>query len=1568
MNTNATTSYLSRLFMTESTTESTAPSAYPPEQAILLGLQPYDDNLYAIASLSGTTGYLRKTGAGLWTLDNTTYLTEITSSQITTALGYIPENAANKGIAGGYASLDSGGLIPASQLPSYVDDVLEYPNLASFPNPGVQGKIYVDVSVTKIYRWSGSTYIEITPTVGESDPVFTGSPAYGITSTNISNWNTAYGWGNHASVGYLTSFTETDPVFLASAAAGITTTNISNWNTAYGWGNHGTAGYLTSFTETDPVWTAEKINYYTKLQADARYLQSFTETDPIYTASSWYTTTNNSANWNTAYSWGNHASAGYAVTTTGTVNYVPRYTAGNTLGNSIIYASATGVGINTTVGSGQRFSVGGYGTGAASYKNIISAVQIFNDVTEAMMYYSQASIISAPFTLNHLYHYVATEGSLSGSATVTNQYGFYVTDSLYSAVNNYAFHGNVIAGTGRWNIYMAGTAANYMNGSLSIGTTATTYKVNIAGDLNLTTGSVFRINGSQISTANVIEGANLYYTDTRARSAISSTVTGLTYNTTTGVLSSTAGYSIPTTTSQTNWDTAYGWGNHASVGYLTGITFSHVTTALGYTPYNSSNPAGYITSSSLGAYLPLSGGTITGIITLSGSSAYFKSSSTLGFIVNNSADTFNNLTVKDSTGNTYIRGQVYVGGDGNSTGTQLVYNSGTWGISVTGNAATATVLQTARTINGTSFNGSADINTTEWFHSDRDFPSGTLITTSINYAVSSGDPFVLEIRGNSYGGTIPLDIQYQGYIYADTIINHGGLSNGLNISGLVAINVDGNLCFWFPTQGYWNGYNVKVYTAYATRAVNRVTSITGTSKPASTKEVVLNIRQSLHSDNYTLYSPSLTGSGASGTWGINITGTAGAVAWTNVSGRPTTVSSFTNDSGYVTSSGSVNYATSSGNADTVDGYHASNFIGYNGNSYYQVSTWLQMNGIHGMYWPSYYGAHIYANDGGSYGAIRINGSKNGWKGIYFDSGTTLMMNANESGHYGEGAGWQFRWYQGTLYTSRSTYGGGTEYTVLDSGNYNSYSPTLTGGGASGTWGISISGNAATATLASQATTNYDASAGWYPVVWRSGNTLYYSGVEIYAGGNYLRAQYINTTDDLQPGITRFVIKNGDDYHRSVTTTTAADVIRGAASGSWNVTAARATRANGNFYIDDNYGNGIVGVYSSVRYQGVFAMGDAYKLSADGTTTGSLYGLAWSHPNAGGVAANLNTHGLLVMENGSFLAAISGSIRARDDVQAPALYDSGSRVAISRGEGRNYVDYSRYVYNNGAYSGSGWVEPSDLGVRYANSAGSANSVAWTNVSGRPTAVSSFTNDSGYITSGGRAYPRRSDGGDLNFYWSGQSGQPSWLWGGNDGTNMYVWNPSNFSVNYATTAGTASNISAYTINQNLGTGNSPTFSSVNTTDSVTSNMFVNNALQIRSSTSAPGATRIVSHFKTGATGGTVNMIQLTNLTNTVIHYKVFFGSNDSTTINSAWNVEAYGSVYFNGSGSANEITATYQFQNGNGNNGSLQFLHNPSGYSNSLVLASGNSTGGGGITLSMTVIFWGKDLQSATINYL
>jgi len=66
------------------------------------------------------------------------------------SLGFTPENAANKNQANGYASLDGSGLVPAAQLPSYVDDVLEFANTAAFPGTGTTGKIYVALDTGKI--------------------------------------------------------------------------------------------------------------------------------------------------------------------------------------------------------------------------------------------------------------------------------------------------------------------------------------------------------------------------------------------------------------------------------------------------------------------------------------------------------------------------------------------------------------------------------------------------------------------------------------------------------------------------------------------------------------------------------------------------------------------------------------------------------------------------------------------------------------------------------------------------------------------------------------------------------------------------------------------------------------------------------------------------------------------------------------------------------------------------------------------------------------------------------------------------------------------------------------------------------------------------------------------------------------------------------------------------------------------------------------------------------------------------------------------------------------------------
>lgn len=77
---------------------------------------------------------------------------------------YIPTS--EKGANSGVATLDSGGKVPAAQLPSYVDDVLEVANYAALPGTGATGIIYVTVDDNKTFRWSGSAYVEVSPSIG----------------------------------------------------------------------------------------------------------------------------------------------------------------------------------------------------------------------------------------------------------------------------------------------------------------------------------------------------------------------------------------------------------------------------------------------------------------------------------------------------------------------------------------------------------------------------------------------------------------------------------------------------------------------------------------------------------------------------------------------------------------------------------------------------------------------------------------------------------------------------------------------------------------------------------------------------------------------------------------------------------------------------------------------------------------------------------------------------------------------------------------------------------------------------------------------------------------------------------------------------------------------------------------------------------------------------------------------------------------------------------------------------------------------------------------------------------
>lgn len=97
-----------------------------------------------------------------------------TESEIDTKLG-LKLDTSLKGAADGLATLDSSGKVPSSQLPSYVDDVLEYANKAAFPSTGESGKIYIDKATNLTYRWGGTAYVEISQSLALGE---TSSTAY----------------------------------------------------------------------------------------------------------------------------------------------------------------------------------------------------------------------------------------------------------------------------------------------------------------------------------------------------------------------------------------------------------------------------------------------------------------------------------------------------------------------------------------------------------------------------------------------------------------------------------------------------------------------------------------------------------------------------------------------------------------------------------------------------------------------------------------------------------------------------------------------------------------------------------------------------------------------------------------------------------------------------------------------------------------------------------------------------------------------------------------------------------------------------------------------------------------------------------------------------------------------------------------------------------------------------------------------------------------------------------------------------------------------------------------------
>ena len=182
-----------------------------------------------------------------------------------------------KGAANGVAELDSTGKVPSSQLPSFVDDVLEYDKQSSFPTTGEVGKIYIAKDTNKTYRWSGSAYVEISASLAlgetsstayrgdrgktayEHSQLTSGNP-HNVTKSDVGLGNV----GNFKAVSTVASqgLTNTEKSNArANIGAGTSNLTIGTTSTTAAAGNHKHSASLITDTGTSAITLAHGGKY-----------------------------------------------------------------------------------------------------------------------------------------------------------------------------------------------------------------------------------------------------------------------------------------------------------------------------------------------------------------------------------------------------------------------------------------------------------------------------------------------------------------------------------------------------------------------------------------------------------------------------------------------------------------------------------------------------------------------------------------------------------------------------------------------------------------------------------------------------------------------------------------------------------------------------------------------------------------------------------------------------------------------------------------------------------------------------------------------------------------------------------------------------------------------------------------------------------------------------------------------------------------------------------------------------------------------------------------------------------
>lgn len=727
-------------------------------------------------------------------------------------------------------------------------------------------------------------------------------------------------------------------------------------------------------------------------------------------------------------------------------------------------------------------------------------------------------------------------------------------------------------------------------------------------------------------------------------------------------------------------------------------TLNELATALGNDP----NFATTITTS-LGNKLSLTGGTLTGDLTLSGTNPrlYFTDTdNNPDYFISNTDGTFTVYDVTNSVG----RFKIYTTGNAefsnNLTALSFVKTGGTaiqflkadgsvdsstylTGIT-SGQVTTAlgyTPVPTTRTItiNGTAYNLSADVSWT--------IASGVTAFNTRTGAITLTSGDVTGALGfTPYNATNP-----SGYISGITSLM---VTNALGFTPYNATNPNGYITSAGNISGYamsLNGYaNQTEYTILNGPANGPVWKVRYDSATAN-RYVDLGFKDGngtyyegfkiynngtptwvgntiLHAGNWNSYAPGLTGGGASGTWGINITGSSA-----NVNGK----------------------LTSDGWVRTVGDSTQLQFYGNSRVMIYRTDGNTNPHGGGGYAHIFYYGGSA---DGNRVFIVNTDGRLyspyHGWLDTMSISGTASNITAytiNQS----VGTGNSPSWAEGTFGTTGGATNQGIQirYQNYVSGYgrirfYQSDSNHATIHVFSSSWQNGTLAGSSTGAI------NLDSGTGVTFGAWNNPDAYVVTGGQTYARG--------------YRGIGNIAGTGEASYHPAGMYSVGTQWLYGDLHRN-----NANTYSQGHIYCNGNHGYGLVGLYSSIKYQAIFAMGDAYKIHTDGSGLNNLYGLAWSHPNAGGQAGYLNDHGLIVGVAGTTYAAISSNIWARGSITANThvyatngyFYGSGSiRCGDMWGGAGLYRPSGDMVFGTEGYN---WVFSSQANTRAYFASGDGN---------------------------------------------------------------------------------------------------------------------------------------------------------------------------------------------------------------------------------------------------------------------